>query len=130
MTLIAFHDVHAAYPGASAEAIRGITFTIDAGEHVCLLGSNGSGKSTLLQLINGLITPRAGEVRVAGRPTTDLERAMDIRSKTASVFQQPEDQMVTSIVADDVAFGPENLCMPQPEIARRVVDSLAAVILA
>ena len=127
MTLIAFHDVHAAYPGASAEAIRGITFTIDAGEHVCLLGSNGSGKSTLLQLINGLITPRAGDVRVAGRPTTDLERAMDIRSKTASVFQQPEDQMVTSIVADDVAFGPENLCMPQPEIARRVGASLAAV---
>jgi energy-coupling factor transporter ATP-binding protein EcfA2 len=52
---------------------------------------------------------------------------MDIRSKTASVFQQPEDQMVTSIVADDVAFGPENLCMPQPEIARRVDASLAAV---
>ena len=76
MTLIAFHDVHAAYPGASAEAIRGITFTIDAGEHVCLLGSNGSGKSTLLQLINGLITPRepARSASPEGPPRTSSVR--------------------------------------------------------
>lgn len=127
MSLIEFDQVHAAYPGAAGEALRGITLSIESGEHVCILGGNGSGKSTLLQLVNALMLPSAGEVRVDGWSTSEPGAALKIRSATASVFQQPEDQMVTSVVADDVAFGPENLCVPQPEIARRVDAALAAV---
>lgn len=124
---IALHGVRVSYPGARSEALAGIDLEIPAGQYVCVLGGNGSGKSTLLQLINALIPPSAGEVRVLGMSTLAEGAPLAIRSRCASVFQHPEDQMVTSIVADDVAFGPENLCIPQPEIAGRVDASLEAV---
>ena len=125
--LISLENVHVAYAESAEEALRGVTLDIRTGEHVCVLGGNGSGKSTLLQLVNALVLPTAGTVRTFGIPTTDAGRVREIRQRAACVFQHPEDQMVTSIVADDVAFGPENLCVPQAEIAQRVDEALATV---
>ncbi|OUO19561.1 ABC transporter [Collinsella sp. An307] len=136
---IALRNVCFSYPGAPApeegtacvgncaEALAGVTLTIAPGEHVCVLGANGSGKSTLIQLINGLLTPTEGTVEVLGQPVTNAHDAAAVRRRCAMVFQRPEDQMVTSIVADDVAFGPENLGVPAAEIADRVDRALAAV---
>lgn len=125
--VIQFTHVHLAYPGSQTEALADVSCSIPTGQHVCILGGNGSGKSTLLQLVNVLALPTSGAVHVAGIDTREPGRALEIRSRTASVFQHPEDQMVTSIVADDVAFGPENLRIAQPEIAARVDAALAAV---
>lgn len=125
--LIQLTHVHLAYPGSQTEALADVSCSIPTGQHVCILGGNGSGKSTLLQLVNVLALPTSGAVHVAGIDTREPGRALEIRSRTASVFQHPEDQMVTSIVADDVAFGPENLRIAQPEIASRVDAALAAV---
>lgn len=125
--VIQLTHVHLAYPGSQTEALADVSCSIPAGQHVCILGGNGSGKSTLLQLVNVLALPTSGAVHVAGIDTREPGRALEIRSRTASVFQHPEDQMVTSIVADDVAFGPENLRIAQPEIASRVDAALAAV---
>ena len=125
--LIQLTHVHLTHPGSQTEALSDVSCSIPAGQHVCILGGNGSGKSTLLQLVNVLTLPTSGAVRVAGIDTREPGRALEIRSRTASVFQHPEDQMVTSIVADDVAFGPENLRVAQPEIASRVDAALAAV---
>lgn len=125
--LIQLTHVHLAYPGSQTEALSDVSLSIPTGQHVCILGGNGSGKSTLLQLVNVLALPTSGAVHVAGIDTREPGRALEIRSRTASVFQHPEDQMVTSIVADDVAFGPENLCVAQPKIASRVDAALAAV---
>lgn len=113
-------------PGAP-EALAGVSLAINAGEHVCILGANGSGKSTLVQLINGLICASEGSVEVFGLNAGDPASAAAIRRRAAMVFQHPEDQMVTSIVADDVAFGPENLGVPSAEIAARVNAALTAV---
>lgn len=125
--LIQLTHVHLAYPGSQTEALSDVSCSIPTGQHVCILGGNGSGKSTLLQLVNVLALPTSGAVHVAGIDTREPGRALEIRSRTASVFQHPEDQMVTSIVADDVAFGPENLRVAQPKIAARVDAALAAV---
>lgn len=125
--VIQLTHVHLAYPGSQTEALADVSLSIPTGQHVCVLGGNGSGKSTLLQLVNVLALPTSGAVHVAGIDTREPGRALEIRSRTASVFQHPEDQMVTSIVADDVAFGPENLRIAQPEIASRVDAALAAV---
>lgn len=125
--VIQLTHVHLAYPGSQTEALADVSCSIPAGQHVCILGGNGSGKSTLLQLVNVLALPTSGAVHVAGIDTREPGRTLEIRSRTASVFQHPEDQMVTSIVADDVAFGPENLCVAQPKIASRVDAALAAV---
>ncbi|MCI7775267.1 MAG: energy-coupling factor transporter ATPase [Enorma sp.] len=126
--IIELHDVHFSYAGADEEALRGATLSVAAGEHLCILGSNGSGKSTLAQLINALLAPTDGSARVCGiDAAAQPERALELRRQVAMVFQHPDDQMVTSVVADDVAFGPENLGVPQPQIAARVDDALAAV---
>ena len=125
--IIDLHDVHFSYPGDAEEALRGVTLRIHAGEHVCVLGGNGSGKSTLVQLMNALLQPNSGTVRVFGLDAAGPRCALRIRQRAAMVFQHPEDQMVASIVADDVAFGPENLGMPQASIAEHVDTALAAV---
>ena len=114
-------------PAPASPALRGITLDIRAGEHVCILGGNGSGKSTLVQLMNALLTPTAGTVRVFGMDTADPASTLKIRQQVAMVFQHPDDQLVASVVADDVAFGPENLGVPQPKIAPRVDAALRAV---
>ena len=109
---IVLEHVHVTYPGAATEALNDICLRVPSGQHLCILGGNGSGKSTLLQLVNVLAIPTAGRAVIHGMDTSDPCRTLAIRSRTASVFQHPEDQMVTSVVADDVAFGPENLCTP------------------
>lgn len=125
---IDFEGVHFAYPDSAEEAVRGVTLRVPRGEHVCILGGNGSGKSTLARLMNALLIPTGGRARTLGMEIDgDPERALDIRRRAAMVFQYPDDQMVTSIVADDVAFGPENLGVPSAEISRRVDAALEAV---
>lgn len=126
--IIQLADVAFAYPGMASPALAGISLEVRRGEYVCIVGPNGSGKSTLGQLISGLLAPSAGSVRVDGiDPADSAESALKARRTVATVFQHPEDQMVTSVVADDVAFGPENLGLPRGEITRRVRASLAAV---
>lgn len=125
---IDFDEVRFAYPNSSEEAIRGVTLRIPRGERACILGGNGSGKSTLARLMNALLVPTGGQARTLGLDIDgDPEQALEIRRRAAMVFQYPDDQMVTSIVADDVAFGPENLGVPSDEIARRVDSALEAV---
>lgn len=126
---VSLDDVHVAYPNGT-EALRGVSVRIDPGSYTCVIGGNGSGKSTFAQVLNALIAPTQGSVRVFGMDTADPVQQLTIRSRAAMVFQHPEDQMVTSVVADDVAFGPENLALPQPQIAARVDEALAAVALA
>jgi energy-coupling factor transporter ATPase len=111
----------------SARAIDGISFEIERGSFVAVAGANGSGKSTLAKLINGLYVPTSGEVIVDGMNTADDSHIWDIRSKVGMVFQNPDNQIVSSIVEDDVAFGPENLGIDPAEIRRRVDDALKEV---
>ena len=92
-----------------------------------VLGRNGSGKSTLVRCVNGLVVPDEGRVLVDGRDTADPDDLLEIRRHTGMVFQNPDDQMVASVVADDVAFGPENLGVPQPGIAALVDEALRRV---
>lgn len=117
--MIEFRDVHFAYPGA-APLLEGIDLRLEGGEHVGLVGSNGSGKSTLARLTNGLLLPSSGAVLVDGLQTSSLADLPAIRQKIGMVFQNPDNQIVGSIVEDDVAFGPENLALPTPEIEERV----------
>lgn len=125
---IELRDVHFAYPDAADEALRGITLSIPRGEHVCILGGNGSGKSTLARIMNALLVPTSGTACAQGVEVSDnLDDALAIRRQAAMVFQYPDDQMVTNIVADDVAFGPENLGVPTAQIAQRVDEALDAV---
>lgn len=109
------------------QALKDVTLTINRGEYVCVLGANGSGKSTLLSLMGALELPTAGMLKLLGANASKTDEMASVRGHIAMVFQHPDDQMVTSIVADDVAFGPENLGVPQPEIARRVDEALLAV---
>lgn len=101
-------------------ALKGISFTISRGEHVALIGSNGSGKSTLAKLLNGLIFPAEGDINVDGINTRQKSKAYEIRKKVGIVFQNPDNQIVATIVEDDVAFGPENLGIVRDEMAKRV----------
>ena len=102
------------------EVLKGIDLDIADGEFVCILGGNGSGKSTLAKHMNALLVPDEGCVRVAGHDTQDEEYVYDIRSTAGMVFQNPDDQLVASLVEDDVAFGPENLGVESTHIAERV----------
>ena len=109
------------------EALLGVSLRIDEGEFVALVGHNGSGKSTVAKLLNGLIEPTEGVVRVRGMNTTDKKQLFEIRKTVGVVFQNPDNQMVASIIEDDVAFGPENLGLPSAEIAERVTWALKSV---
>ncbi len=103
-----------------------IDLTIEQGQWVALIGHNGSGKSTLAKLLDGLLTPTEGTITVAGLPLNE-ENIWEIRDQIGMVFQNPDNQLVSSIVEDDVAFGPENLGIDPVEIRRRVDDALTAV---
>lgn len=112
------------------ETVVGVTdFSLDIhkGEFLVLLGHNGSGKSTLAKLINGFILPDEGEISVNGILTTEEEKIYQIRSSVGMVFQNPDNQMVASIIEDDIAFGPENLGVDPAEISSRVDWALRAV---
>ncbi len=108
-------------------ALNGIDFTAQKGEFVCILGHNGSGKSTFAKHINALLIPREGTVTVAGMDTSREDLLWEIRRSAGMVFQNPDNQIVSSVVEEDVAFGPENLGVPQPEIVQRVHEALSAM---
>lgn len=109
---------------ASVDALRGIDLTIDRGEYVVILGHNGSGKSTLARCLNGLLRPTRGDVWVNGQNTRDDEALMAIRVSVGMVFQNPDNQFVTTVVEEEVAFGPENIGVPADELRRRVDRAL------
>ena len=113
--------------GEVHEALCGVTLSIAAGEFVAVLGANGSGKSTLARHLNALLLPSEGTCRVCGWDTKDEARRWDIRQEVSMVFQNPDNQLIAAVVADDVAFGPENLGVPPAEIRARVQDALALV---
>lgn len=108
-------------------AIDGVSLDIEKGSFVAVVGMNGSGKSTLAKCLNGLLIPTAGSVTVDGFDTRDEEHIWDIRSRVGMVFQNPDNQIVSSIVEDDVAFGPENIGVAPEEIRKRVDEALKRV---
>ena len=124
--MIECRGVSFSYDGA-APALDGIDLNIEDGEFFCILGGNGSGKSTFAKHLNALLQPDAGMVRVNGMDASDPELVYDIRSTAGMVFQNPDDQLVATLVEDDVAFGPENLGVESVQIAQRVRDVLKAV---
>ena len=109
------------------KAIDSVSLTVREGEFLAIVGPNGSGKSTLSKLFNGLLIPTEGTVRVNGLDTADEGNITDIRRNVAMVFQNPDNQMVATIVEDDVAFGAENLGIEPDEIRKRIDESLEAV---
>ena len=124
--MIECRGVSFSYDGA-ARALDGVDLNIEDGEFFCILGGNGSGKSTFAKHLNALLQPDAGTVRVNGMDASDPELVYDIRSTAGMVFQNPDDQLVATLVEDDVAFGPENLGVESAQIAQRVRDVLKAV---
>ena len=108
-------------------ALDGITLNIKKGEYVGILGHNGSGKSTLAKHMNALLIPMEGVVEVDGMDTRDETKTLEIRKTAGMVFQNPDNQLVATVVEEDVAFGPENLGVPQKEIVERVHDALETV---
>ena len=124
--MIECRGVSFSYDGA-APALDGVDLNIEDGEFFCILGGNGSGKSTFTKHLNALLQPDAGTVRVNGMDASDPELVYDIRSTAGMVFQNPDDQLVATLVEDDVAFGPENLGVPSAQIAQRVREALKGV---
>lgn len=120
------HGASFTYDG-DAFVLQDVDIRIGRGEFVAILGGNGSGKSTLAKHMNALLTPDEGRVVVLGRNTSDPEAVYAIRSRAGMVFQNPDDQLVASLVENDVAFGPENLGIPAAELRARVDESLEAV---
>lgn len=112
---------------APAEVLRGIDLSIKEGEFVAVLGHNGSGKSTLAKHLNAILLPTEGRVVVDGIDTADEGRLFELRRRAGMVFQNPDNQIVSSIVEEDVAFALENLGVPYEEMRRRVDDALKAV---
>ncbi len=108
-------------------ALNGVTFSVEKGEYVAIIGRNGSGKSTLARLLNGLLIPTSGEVVVDGSSTKEKDKCFEIRKRVGVVFQNPDNGIVASIVEDDVAFGPENMGVPREEIGKRIDYALKAV---
>ncbi len=108
-------------------ALDGVSLDIEKGSFVAVVGMNGSGKSTLAKCFNGLLLPTAGSVKVDGFDTADDSTIWEVRRRVGMVFQNPDNQLVSSIVEDDVAFGPENLGVDPAEIRRRVDDALKKV---
>ncbi len=138
MEAIKFEKVHFAYESESeasndvfstdvAFSLKGIDFSVKQGEFVAVLGHNGSGKSTLARLTNGLLSPDSGDIQVLGLSVKDEQNLFEIRKQVGIVFQNPDNQMVASIVEDDIAFGPENVGIPREEIGQRITFALDAV---
>ena len=113
--------------GAAPTVLDGLTLSVRRGEFVAVLGHNGSGKSTLAKHFNAILLPSGGKAYVDGMDTCDENLLLDIRRRVGMVFQNPDNQIVASVVEEDVAFGPENLGVPSEEIRARVDSALAAV---
>ncbi|MBO4879717.1 MAG: energy-coupling factor transporter ATPase [Clostridia bacterium] len=125
--MISIKDVEYSYDDSERKALAGVSLEIGDGEFVAIVGHNGSGKSTLAKMLNALILPDAGSVTVFGMDTADEDLTLDIRKKVGIVFQNPDNQIVTTVVEEDVGFGPENLGVPTEEILERVHTALEAV---
>ena len=131
--MIRFQDVTYKYTSIEDDkeveryAVKGIDLKVKKGEFLVVLGHNGSGKSTIAKHINALVQPSSGTVTIDGMDTSKEENLWDIRSKAGMVFQNPDNQLVATIVEEDVAFGPENLGIEPKEIRRRVDESLEKV---
>ena len=130
--IIEIRDLHFTYPSEDedsqpAEVLKGIDLDIKKGESVAVLGHNGSGKSTLAKHLNAILLPTSGKVTVNGIDTADESRLFELRQSAGMVFQNPDNQIVSSIVEEDVAFALENLGVPYEEMRKRVDDALRAV---
>jgi energy-coupling factor transport system ATP-binding protein len=117
---IEFCDVSYVYPFQDAYAVRNLSFSVQQGDFLGILGADDSGKSTLAKLTNGILLPSQGQVKVGGMVVAHDEQLQKIRQKVGVVFSDPENQIVGTTVEEDVAFGLGNLCLPSPEIRRRV----------
>jgi len=126
--LVEVRGAHFTYTGGKA-ALRGVDLRIDAGEFLALIGQNGSGKTTLAKLLNGILRPTRGEVRLAGEDLARLPLS-DVAGQVGYVFQDPDQQLFAASVREEVSFGPRNLGVPEGELEARVRESLAAVGLA
>ena len=113
--------------GVAPTVLDQVNLDIEAGSFVAILGHNGSGKSTFAKHLNAILLPTSGKVYVDGMDTTDEDKLLDIRRTVGMVFQNPDNQIVASVVEEDVAFAPENLGVPSDEIRRRVDEALEAV---
>lgn len=125
--MISINNIEYSYDGALKKALDGVSLEIADGEFVAIVGHNGSGKSTLAKMLNALLLPDAGSVSVFDMDTADEENTLDIRKRVGIVFQNPDNQIVTTVVEEDVGFGPENLGVPTAEIIERVHNALDAV---
>ena len=115
------------YEGSSKKVLKNLNINIKEGEFICVLGHNGSGKSTLAKLINAQFIPTEGDILVGNMNTKDDDSLWNIREMCGMVFQNPDNQLVATIVEEDVAFGPENLGVPREELRKRVDDCLELV---
>ncbi len=130
--MIKIENIFFSYPAhgenhVPINVLRDISLEIEEGSFTAVLGHNGSGKSTLAKLLNATLTPTKGVVTVDGISTAEVERVFDVRQRVGMVFQNPDNQLVATIVEDDIAFAPENLGLPPDEIRRRVDAVLKAV---
>lgn len=130
-SFIEFKNVSFAYrdeeEGTEKKVIENLSFSVEKGDFLCVLGHNGCGKSTTAKLCNAILVPQVGKVYVDGIDTSDESKINDIRRKVGMVFQNPDNQIVATIVEDDVAFGPENLGIDPTEIRKRVDEALKQV---
>lgn len=129
-TIIKFDNVSFAYEledEGVVNAVNDFSLEVPEGQFLAVLGHNGCGKSTVAKLINGILVPNKGKVMVEGMDTSDEEKTVDIRKTVGMVFQNPDNQIVATIVEDDVAFGPENLGVEPSEIRKAVDSALKAV---
>ena len=126
-TRMTVEDVTFTYEEAPSPALRHVTMQVQAGEFVAVLGHNGSGKSTLAKLLNALYIPQEGSVVVCGMDTRDEEHTWQIRQQAGMIFQNPDNQIVATVVREDVAFGLENMGVPHDEMVRRIDAAIEAV---
>ena len=129
MAIVEAKEISYSYRGENSitPALSGVTIHVKKGEFVAIIGHNGSGKSTFAKHINALFLPDSGTVTVAGMDTKDENKVWEIRRTAGMVFQNPDNQLVATIVEEDVAFGPENLGVPPEQIRKRVDDALSEV---
>jgi energy-coupling factor transport system ATP-binding protein len=122
--LIRFADVTLTYGAARTPALAGIDLSIEDGESIAIVGPSGSGKTSLLRLMNALVSPTAGRVTVDGLVTSDESNIWEVRRRVGLIFQNPDNQLVSTTVERELAFGMENLGLPASEIRERVEDAL------
>ena len=125
--IISVRDASFTYEEATEPALTHVTLDVKRGEFLAVLGHNGSGKSTLAKLLNALYLPTEGQVIACGYDTSDEAHLWDIRQHAGMIFQNPDNQIVATIVREDVAFGMENLGVPHDEMVRRIDEALEAV---